>query len=324
MQPYNYRPRQHQYTGNLEDEIGAYGGEEVLPGNPHRDAGRLPNTRTNGALPNREQRAAAQRQAELEARQRNVRGNSRVPPDGLPRGRGRSRDDEYATQQPPRSALRHRPINGADLEAIPGVQFHTHNEPFIQRSTLVRGLPQGTYYQQQVDTGDIEEDEQETVQPLPTPQPRKGHTRVRWHPLVYLGAGMIVMGFLWIGLTYLFALGQTTLNDWHYSRPRTYQTDAVVGHGDSASNPSHFIAVNLNRHVLVIEVPGGDPTKARIYPITTLFGDGQDLTPVTLTFKDVNGDGKLDMEIHIQDQTLVMINENGSFRPLKAGEKVHL
>ncbi len=324
MQPYNYRPRQHQYTGNLEDEIGAYGGEEVLPGNPHRDAGRLPNTRTNGALPNREQRAAAQRQAELEARQRNVRGNSRVPPDGLPRGRGRCRDDEYATQQPPRSALRHRPINGVDLEAIPGVQFHTHNEPFIQRSTLVRGLPQGTYYQQQVDTGDIEEDEQETVQPLPTPQPRKGHTRVRWHPLVYLGAGMIVMGFLWIGLTYLFALGQTTLNDWHYSRPRTYQTDAVVGHGDSASNPSHFIAVNLNRHVLVIEVPGGDPTKARIYPITTLFGDGQDLTPVTLTFKDVNGDGKLDMEIHIQDQTLVMINENGSFRPLKAGEKVHL
>src|SRR5260221_4174734 len=198
MQPYNYHPRQHQSTSNLEDEIGVYGGEEVLPGNHHRDAGRLPNSRTNGALPNREQRAAAQRQAELEARQRNVRANSRVPPDWLRRGRGRSRDDEYATAQPPRSALRHRPINGADLEAIPGVQFHTHNEPFIQRSTLVRGLPQGTSYQQQGDTGDIEEDEQETVQPLPTPQPRKGHTRVRWHPLVYLGAGMIVMGLLWI------------------------------------------------------------------------------------------------------------------------------
>src|SRR5258708_23274922 len=118
MQPYNSHPHQHQYTGSLEDEIGAYAGEEVFPGNHHRDAGRLPNTRTNGALPNREQRAAAQRQAELEARQRNLRGNSRVPPDGLPRGR-RSRDDEYATAQPPRSVLRHRPINGEDLEAIP-------------------------------------------------------------------------------------------------------------------------------------------------------------------------------------------------------------
>ena len=285
-----------------------------------RDAQRLPTT-TNAALPNRSQRAAAQRQAETEARQRNLRGNMRVSPDGLPRGRGRNHDDEYAMAQPPQSALRHRPIDGADLEAIPGVQFHTHNEPFIPRSALVRGLPQGTYYQQQVDTGDIEEDEQETQRPRP---PKRGHTRVRWHPLVYLGAGMIAMGFLWIAITYATIFVQTALNDWHYSRPRTYQTDAVVGHGDSQQNPSHFIAVNLNRHVLVIEVPGGDPSKARIYPITTLFGDGQDLTPVTLTFKDVTGDGKLDMEIHIQDQTLVMINENGGFRPLKPGEKVHL
>src|SRR5260221_14487904 len=73
--------------------------------------------------------------------------------------------------------------------------------------------------------------------------------------------------------------------------------------------------------MLSIEVPGGDPSKAKIYPITTLFGDGKDLTPVTLTFKDVNGDGKLDMEIHIQDQTLVMINENGGIIPPKPGEK---
>lgn len=289
---------------------------------PHRDVQRLTTT-TNAAPPNRSQRAAAQRQAETEARQRNLRGNSRVPPDGLPRGRGRNHDDDDATAQPPRSALRFRPTV-PDLEAISGVQYvkHSHNEPFIARSSLVRGLPLGTSHQQ-VYTDEIEEDEQETERPRPRP-PKRGRTRVRLHPLVWLGAGMMVMLFLWIGLTYATTWVQTTLNDWHYSRPRTYQTDAVVGHGDSASNPSHFIAVNLNRHVLVIEVPGGDPSKARIYPITTLFGDGQDLTPVTLSFKDVNGKGLLDMEVHIQDQTLVMINENSSFRPLKAGEKVHL
>src|SRR5260370_910092 len=133
---------------------------------PHRDAQRLTNT-TNAALPNHSQRAASQRQAETEARQRNLR----VPPDELPRGRGRNHDTDYATAQPPRSTLPHRPINGADLEAIPGVQFHKHNEPFIPRSTLVRGLPQGTYYQQQVDTGDIEEYEQETQRPQP---PKRG------------------------------------------------------------------------------------------------------------------------------------------------------
>ena len=64
-----------------------------------RDAQRLTNT-TNAALPNRSQRAAAQRQAETEARQRNLRGNTRVPPNGLPRGRGRVREDEVYEQKP--------------------------------------------------------------------------------------------------------------------------------------------------------------------------------------------------------------------------------
>jgi len=135
---------------------------------------------------------------------------------------------------------------------------------------------------------------------------------------------MIVMFFLWVGISYASAWGKTTIDDWQYSRPRTYQTDRAVGHSDSATNPTHFIAVNLNRHIIVIELPGGDSSKARIYNITTLFGDGQDLTPVTLSFKDVNGDGLLDMEIHIQDQTVVYINQNGQFRPLKAGEHVSL
>ena len=58
--------------------------------------------------------------------------------------------------------------------------------------------------------------------------------------------------------------------------------------------------------------------------MTTLYGDGQDLTPVTLSFKDVNGDGLLDLEIHIQDQTIVLINENGGFRPQKPGEHLTL
>src|SRR5260221_575229 len=141
MQPYNYRPRKHQYTGNLEDEIGAYGGEEGLPGNHHTDVKRLANTKKNSAFPNRSQREAAKRQAELEARQRNLGGNTRVPPDRLRRGRARGRDDEYATAQPPRSAIRFRATNGAGA-GIQGVQY-TYNEPFFARSSLVRGLPQG-------------------------------------------------------------------------------------------------------------------------------------------------------------------------------------
>jgi hypothetical protein len=43
MQPYNYRPRQNQYSGSLDDEIGAYAGEEITPRNqrPARKLGNL-------------------------------------------------------------------------------------------------------------------------------------------------------------------------------------------------------------------------------------------------------------------------------------------
>jgi hypothetical protein len=94
-------------------------------------------------------------------------------------------------EQSPRSAVRFRPTGVPDLEGIPGVQFHTHNKPFIARSALVRGLPLGTGHQQ-VYTDEIEEDEQVTERPRP---PKRGRARVRLHPLVWLGAGMMVMFF---------------------------------------------------------------------------------------------------------------------------------
>jgi hypothetical protein len=140
------------------------------------------------------------------------------------------------------------------------------------------------------------------------------------HPLVYLGVGMLAMAALFLLLSSAASWIQTTKDDLTYGRPRTFNIDAVVGHNDSAANPTHFIAMNLNRHVEVIEQPGGDASKMKVYQITTLFGDGEDLTPVTLSFRDLTGNDKLDMLIHIQDQTLVMINDNGTFRPAKPGE----
>jgi hypothetical protein len=148
------------------------------------------------------------------------------------------------------------------------------------------------------------------------------------HWLAFVGVGMIVMLGLWVLLNLLLSWWQLTQQDWQYGRPRTFQIDAVVGHNDSAANPTHFIAINLNRHVEIIELPGGDSSKARIYSGPVLIGEGQDLVPVTLSFKDVNGDGKPDMLVHIQNDLLVWLNDtiNGVpvFRPLKPGEHVNV
>ena len=45
---------------------------------------------------------------------------------------------------------------------------------------------------------------------------------------------------------------------------------------------------------------------------------------VTLHFKDVNGDGKPDMIVSVQDSTIIFLNENGQFRPVRSGEHVNL
>ena len=146
----------------------------------------------------------------------------------------------------------------------------------------------------------------------------------RFHWMLFMGLAMFIMVLGWIAFSALANWWQVTQDDWHYGRPRTFQVNAVVGHNDSPDNPSHFIAVNLNRHIMIFEVPGGDESKTKIYYGPTLLGDGQDLTPVTLTFKDVNGDGKLDMIVNVQDTHFVFINENGSFRPARSGENIHL
>ncbi len=160
------------------------------------------------------------------------------------------------------------------------------------------------------------------------PRRREGqgprHRPRPWHWVLYLGLGMLAMLALWYLVLTLLSWWRVSQDDLHYGRPRTFQCDAVVGHHDSTERPSHFIALNLNRQVEIIEFPGGDPAKAKIYLGPPLVGPGQDLAPVTLTFRDVNGDGKPDMLVDIEGSEVVFINDGGAFRPLKPGELVHL
>src|SRR5260370_14099871 len=156
-----------------------------------------------------------------------------------------------------RSVLRHRPIvSDPDREGKTGIT------PVAPRASRLR-------------SPETEEDKESTSGRIPaTPHPKqprmiptgtkqRGIRRV--HPLLYLGIGMIVMLALWTLLTLAVSWGNTTWNDIHYGRPRTFQIDAVVGQNDSAANPSHFIAMNFKRRIEVIEFPGGDASHTRIF-----------------------------------------------------------
>lgn len=145
--------------------------------------------------------------------------------------------------------------------------------------------------------------------------------KVHWS--LIFGIGMVAMLTLWILGSMLLTLWNVTQDDWHYGRPRTFQIDQRVGHNDDGM-PSHFLVINLNRRIEIIEFPGGDATHAKVYVAMTLIGDGEDLAVATLSFKDVNGDGKPDMIVTVGDTHYVFINENSQFRPLKPGEQISL
>ena len=149
--------------------------------------------------------------------------------------------------------------------------------------------------------------------------------RIRLHWLVFVGVALLVMLGGYVLFTVVANWWSVTQDNWHYGYPRTYQCDAVVGHNhDSAQNPTHFIALNLNGQVEVIEIPAGDAAKAKVYIGPTLLGTNPDLAPVTLSFADVNGDGRLDLLIHVQGGQFVFLNTGTQFRPAGPGDHITL
>jgi hypothetical protein len=240
----------------------------------------------------------------------------------------------------PRSVLRHRPIG--DKTARPGKESvipSTSTTPVAQRASRLR--PKNTDVAEDISEWKREEaDETGTGRKTAVPrqvdttsqkQPKAPNsTRIRskrrfWHgahPLLYLGVGMIAMLALWTLLTSAISWWNTTWDDLHYGRPRTFQIDAFVGHNEAAGTPSHFMAINLNGRIEIIEFPGDDGSKAHIYLGPQLYGTGDDLIPVTLSFADVNGDHLLDMIVHFQSSRIVFINDKGGYRPLRPEERL--
>lgn len=148
----------------------------------------------------------------------------------------------------------------------------------------------------------------------PQPQSMRLINAAQWATVIILLS--LVVGTLngWVG---------TKIDDLRYGRPRVSHLVARVGHG-AAGLPSEFIALNLNRRVVVLEFPGGDAEQVRTIVGPYLFGADEDLTPITLNIHDVNGDQAPDLLVNIKNEQLVYINDTQNFRMITAGEQQQL
>ena len=82
---------------------------------------------------------------------------------------------------------------------------------------------------------------------------------------------------------------------------------------DTSDHPSHYIFLNLNGTVMIVELPHGDPDHAKIYKGPQLYTDNAGDTPVTGEFQQVNG--KMAMIVHVGDQKFIYLNDGTQFKP---------
>jgi hypothetical protein len=136
------------------------------------------------------------------------------------------------------------------------------------------------------------------------------------HPLVYFGISMLIAGIFIAGYLYIPQAWQRHVDDTTYGYPRTFQTDANVGHG----GVSHFIVLNLHGTIEVLEL-SSDPGKfpPHIYIIVRFTNQGADLVPATVVFTDVNGSGKPDMQVTVYNGSnptiYILFNDGTQFKP---------
>src|SRR6266568_660796 len=137
------------------------------------------------------------------------------------------------------------------------------------------------------------------------------------HPMFYIGICLVIV----VVFLTAYTLIPPALQKWHddsiYGYPRTFQTDANVGHGGT----EHFLALNNRGTVEVVEIPSNpSPTnQPRLYIVTHFADQGADLVPATLSFPDVNGDGKPDMQVTVYNGTnpseYFLFNNGATFVP---------
>jgi hypothetical protein len=145
--------------------------------------------------------------------------------------------------------------------------------------------------------------------------PRQGNRLLT----LLFAVALVVVVFL--AATAAFNWGRVRLDDLRYGRPRTTQLAAYVGHGDGDGLPTQLMAVNMNRRITIIEVPGGDPSRVRTIPGPYLVGKDEELTVATMRLLDVNGDSHPDLLLRVKNEELVYINDNGEFRLMTRAER---
>ncbi len=142
-------------------------------------------------------------------------------------------------------------------------------------------------------------------------------------PRFYL-TGLVAILAIYMAVTSVYQWASVQLADVRYGATRTFHTEAYVGIDDNAARPSHFIAMNVNSHVVIMHIPAGNTTLTRVINGPALIGHNAASIPVLLTFRDTNDDTRPDMIVTAGGQSFVYINRIDQFVLMPTEERATL
>ena len=147
------------------------------------------------------------------------------------------------------------------------------------------------------------------------PEPTEGKKQKHW--LFSVGLVLSIMLVGWLLFSMLGSWIQSKIDDFTYGYPRTYQVDQDVGH---YGRVSHFLCVNLNGEIELIETQKGHPEAAKIYVVVVLPQD-QARLPVTITFQNIKGYGSVDAIVHYGTTEIPLFNNGTTFQNVAPANK---
>jgi hypothetical protein len=151
----------------------------------------------------------------------------------------------------------------------------------------------------------------------PEPGRPRFRSKRRGRGLAVFGLGMLVMIALVTAASAISQHQQAAAEMQAFNQPIITEAFYVVGHNhDSASRPSYFEFINLQGRVLIIELPAGDPAKAMVYTGPQILGESAYTQQVTGEFRDLNGDGRVDLIVTVGgQQQMILLNTGTKFVP---------
>lgn len=142
--------------------------------------------------------------------------------------------------------------------------------------------------------------------------------------LAYLVTAVLALLAVYVLLSSALGWARVQIDNVRYGTPRTYHLTIETGPPGSNLAPTHFVAMNLNRQVVIVELPNGDGSQARTLPGPYLFGANEGLTPVKLRSADLNGDSVGDLIVRVKDEEMVYLYREGSYTLITPEERQQL